>query len=91
MAASNIVPQEADRRLSWEKQRTVAIVTDSSNVMSRARRDMLTEDMFSFAYGCAAHTMSNLAKDVLKMPDASKALSFCVLLCVSGRLVDFVK
>jgi hypothetical protein len=48
MVASSILPQEAERRLSWEKQRTVAIVNDAPNIMTRARRDMLTADMFSF-------------------------------------------
>jgi hypothetical protein len=62
MVASNILPQEAERTLSWEKQPTVSIVTDSPNVLSKARRDVLTEDMFGIAFGCAAEAMSNLAK-----------------------------
>jgi hypothetical protein len=62
MVASNVLPQEAERTLSWEKKRTVSFVTDSPNVLSKARRDVLTEDMFGFAYGCAAQAMSILAK-----------------------------
>jgi hypothetical protein len=80
MASSNKMPEVAERKPSWEKQRTVAIVTDCTNVKSKARRDMLTEGMFSFVYGCAAHAMSNLTKDLLKMPNASRALSFFVSL-----------
>lgn len=38
---------------------------------------MLEADLFSFAYGCAAHTYSNYAKDILKIPGALKSLGFC--------------
>jgi hypothetical protein len=45
-------------------------------VMRKARAIMMDDDIFTFAYGCASHAMSNLCRDVLKLPKALSALSF---------------
>jgi hypothetical protein len=44
--------------------------------MRKARATILGEDMFEFAYGCGSHAMSNLCRDVLKVPKALSTLSF---------------
>jgi hypothetical protein len=64
----------------WKDQSTVGVVTDSLNVMRRARAIFIAKDMFALTHGCISHALSNLAKDVLKIPDATKALSFCTTL-----------
>jgi hypothetical protein len=61
---------------SWIKAKNIGVVTDSPSVMRKAHAAMLDDDMFTFAYGCAFHAMSNLCRDVLKMPKALSALSF---------------
>jgi hypothetical protein len=61
----------------------VATVTDSSYVMVRAMNNVieagtfLQAGTFLVAYGFSAHAMSNLCKDVLKLPSANKQLVFC--------------
>jgi hypothetical protein len=71
----------------WIEAKNIAVVTDSPSVMRKARAIMLNEDMFAFAYGCASHAMSNLCRDVLKLPKALSALSFATTMakCFSNR------
>jgi hypothetical protein len=35
--------------------------------------------MFLVVYGCSAHVMSNLCKDILKLPSDNKPLVFCTI------------
>jgi hypothetical protein len=44
--------------------------------MRKARAIMLDEDMFAFAYGCESHAISNLCRDVPKLPKALSAWQF---------------
>jgi hypothetical protein len=44
--------------------------------MSKGRGTMLDNDMFAFGYGRASHAMSNLYRDVLKLPKVLSALLF---------------
>jgi hypothetical protein len=73
------VERETLRPPLWDEFRNVVAVTDSPNVMVRARNDMVEAGMFFVAYGCSAHAMSNLCKDVLKLPSANKPLVFCTI------------
>jgi hypothetical protein len=63
---------------SWTEAKNIGVVTDSPSVMRKARVTMLDDDMFAFAFpfGCASHAMSNLCREVLKLPKALSALSF---------------
>jgi hypothetical protein len=61
---------------SWTEAKNIGVVTDSPSVMRKARATMSDDDMFAFAYGCASNAMSNLCRDVLKLPKALSALSF---------------
>jgi len=36
--------------------------------------------VFSFAYGCTAHALSNLCRDIIKMPAVLRFVSFCSVL-----------
>jgi hypothetical protein len=56
--------------------KNISVVTDSRSVTRKARATMLGEDIFAFVYGCASHAMSNLCRDVLKLPKALSVLSF---------------
>jgi Protein of unknown function (DUF 659)/hAT family C-terminal dimerisation region len=69
-----------DTAQQWQDQRMVAVVTDSPNVMRKARSEFLSKCLFAFAYGCAAHAMSNLVKNLLTVEDASKGLAFAMSL-----------
>jgi hypothetical protein len=54
---------------SWTEAKNIGVVTDSPSVMRKAARaTMLDDDIFSFAYGCASHAMSDLCRDALKFP-----------------------
>jgi hypothetical protein len=50
--------------------------------MRKARATMLGDDMFAFAYRCASHAMSNLCRDVLKLPKALSALSVATTMAI---------
>jgi hypothetical protein len=58
----------------------VAVVTDSPNVMRKARSELLNKSLFAFAHGCASHAMSNLVKNLFTVEDASKGLAFAMSL-----------
>jgi hypothetical protein len=60
---------------SWTEAKNIGIVRESPSVMSKTRATMLDDDMFVFAYECSSHAMSNLCRDVLKLPKALSALS----------------
>jgi hypothetical protein len=60
----------------WIEAKYIGVVTDPPPVMRKARAIMLDEYVFGFASGCASHAMSNLCRDVLKLPKALSALSF---------------
>ena len=55
-------------------------MTNSPNVNRSARTKLLEADVFSFAYGCAAHALSNLCRDIIKMPSVLRFASFCTVL-----------
>jgi hypothetical protein len=61
---------------SWIEAKNIGAVTDSPSVMRKARVTMLDDDMLAFAKRCASHAMSNLCRDVLKLPKSLSALSF---------------
>jgi hypothetical protein len=61
---------------SWTEAKNIGVVTNSPSMMRKARATILDDDKFAFAYGCASHAMSNLCRDVLKLPKALRALSF---------------
>jgi len=65
---------------SWQRSHSTGFVTDSPNVNRSARTKLLEADVFSFAYGCAAHAMSNLCRDIVKLPSVLLAVAFCTML-----------
>jgi len=65
---------------SWQRSHNTGFVTDSPNVNRSARTKLLEADAFSFAYGCAAHAMSNLCRDIAKLPSVLLAVAFCTML-----------
>ena len=65
---------------SWQTFHNTGIVTDSPNVNRSARTKVLEADVFSFAYRCAAHALSNLCRDIIKMPAVLRVVSFCTVL-----------
>lgn len=65
---------------SWETFLNTGSVTDSPNVNRSARTKLLEAYVFSFAYGCAAHALSNLCRDIIKMPSVLRVVSFCTVM-----------
>ena len=65
---------------SWETFLNTGFVTDSPNVNRSARTMLLEADVFSFAYGCSAHALRNLCRDIIKMPSVLRVVSFCTVL-----------
>jgi hypothetical protein len=70
----NVASSTAARMLKRGDGDTILLIS-----WVRARNNVIEAGTFLVAYGFSAHAMSNLCKDVLKLPSANKQLVICTI------------